>query len=172
MPCPTNHLTVGYKLVIAESFTQRSSVLALALQRIMHSLFASLVRACQLYYPTSPNLWFELHQVYLLARKTICIRSKFAMTYSIPLQNKTWKPHTQLCSITKLLTHQSNASKRHCHLSQCAAKLVPSRDHTKCRLTQQKHVFVVNLHSDAPPRYKELMAEANGQALPVLTHKT
>src|SRR5690606_5544941 len=26
-------------------------------------------------------------------------------------------------------------------------------------------LFVVNLHSDTPPRYKELMAETNGQAL-------
>ncbi len=74
-----NHLTVGYKLVIADIFQQRSSILALALQRTMHSLFASLVRSSQLFYPTPANLWFEVHRsVYLLARKhnlhTIAIR--------------------------------------------------------------------------------------------------
>ncbi len=73
-----NHLTVGYKLVIADIFQQRSSILALALQRTMHSLFASLVRSSQLFNPTPANLWFEVHQVYLLARKhnlhTIAIR--------------------------------------------------------------------------------------------------
>lgn len=158
-----NHLTVGYKLVIAESFTQRSSVLALALQRTMHSLFASLVRACQLYYPTPPNLWFELHQVYLLARKhnlhTVEIRDD--LLDSIAEQN------VEAAYSCALLLSCSRINQMRQNDIAILANVLPSWCHlaTIQNADLPSSLFIVNLHSDAPPRYKELMAEANGQAL-------
>ena len=44
-----NLLTVGYKLIIADTMQQRTPILALALQRTAHSMFVSLVRTYQLY---------------------------------------------------------------------------------------------------------------------------
>ncbi len=158
-----NHLSVGYKLVIADTLTQRSSILALALQRTMHSLFASLVRASQLYYPTPPNLWFELHQVYLLARKhnlhTVGVRDNLLDAIAEQSVEAAYNCALLLsCSRINQMRQSDIAILAHvlpswCHLATLQNADLPSS------------LFVVNLHSDAPPRYKELMAEASGQAL-------
>ncbi|MCK9534564.1 MAG: molecular chaperone [Pseudomonas sp.] len=152
-----NHLTIGYKLVIADSLEQRGTILALALQRSMHSMFASLVRTYQLYYPAPRLFWLELHQVYLLARKN--------------------NLHTQPISETLLsnISEQSIESAYRCALLlSCArinqmrqsdiallARILPSWSHLSAlqNVELASSLFVVNLNSDAPPRYKELIAE-------------
>lgn len=158
-----NHLSVSYKLVIADSFKQRSSILALALQRTMHSLFASLVRACQLYYPTPPNLWFELHQVYLLARKhnlhTVEIRDTLLGDIAEQSVEAAYSCALLLsCSRINQMRQSDIAILANMLPSWCHLAALQNADLTSS-------LFVVNLHSDTPPRYKELMAEANGQAL-------
>jgi len=68
-----NHLAVGYKLIIARVAAQnnreRNQLLAVALQRAIHSLCGPLIRANQLYCPVPEGLWLELHQLYQIARK-------------------------------------------------------------------------------------------------------
>ncbi|MDY0249090.1 MAG: molecular chaperone [Pseudomonas sp.] len=158
-----NHLSVGYKLVIADTFTQRSSILALALQRTMHSLFASLVRACQLYYPTPPNLWFELHQVYLLARKhnlhTVAIRDG--------LLDAIVEQSVEAAYSCALLLSCSRINQMRQSDIAILANVLPSWCHLAAiqNADLASSLFVVNLHSDAPPRYKALMADANGHTL-------
>ncbi len=158
-----NHLSIGYKLVIADTFQQRSSLLALALQRTMHSLFSSLVRACQLYYPTPPNLWFELHQVYLLARQhnlhTVAIRDS-------SLNNIT-EQSTEAAYSCALLLSCSRINQMRQNDIAILANTLPSWCHLAAiqNADLPSSLFIVNLQSDAPPRYKELITEASGQVL-------
>lgn len=158
-----NHLTVGYKLVIADIFHQRSSILALALQRTMHSLFASLVRSSQLFYPTPANLWFEVHQVYLLARRhnlhTIAIRD--------PLLNDISEQSVEAAYSCALLLSCSRINQMRQSDIAILANILPSWCHLAAiqNADLPSSLFIVNLHSDAPPRYKALIAETSGQAL-------
>src|SRR5690554_6578916 len=157
-----NHLSVGYKLSIADTFQQRSSILALALQRTMHSLFASLVRSSQLFYPTPPNLWFEVHQVYLLARKhnlhTIAIRDTLLSDIS--------EQSVEAAYSCALLLSCSRINQMRQSDIAILARALPSW----CQLaTLQKaeldsSLFNVNLNSDAPPRYKELIEQKQLQS--------
>jgi len=66
-----NHLAVGYKLIVVRVASQpghdRQQLLAVALQRAIHSLGALLLRSMQLYGPAPQGLWLELHQLYQLA---------------------------------------------------------------------------------------------------------
>lgn len=152
-----NHLTMGYKLVITDVFQQRNATLALALQRTAHSMFVSLVRAYQLYYPAPPLFWLELHQVYWLARKN--------------------NIHTQLINDTLLgnISEQSIEAAYSCVLLLSCSRINQMRQGdiailartlpSWCQLaTLQKveldcSLFVVNLNSDSPPRYKELIEQ-------------
>ena len=158
-----NHLSTGYKLVIAETFQQRSSLLALALQRTMSSLFSSLVRACQLYYPTPPNLWFELHQVYLLARHhnlhTVAIRDNSLSGIS--------EHSTEAAYSCALLLSCSRINQMRQNDIAILANVLPSWCHLAAIQNPDlpSSLFIVNLHSDNPPRYKELITEASGQVL-------
>ena len=66
-----NHLAIGYKLIVTQEaqpfIRERGQIMALAIQRAMHSMFGPLVRASQLYCPMPEGLWLELHQLYRLA---------------------------------------------------------------------------------------------------------
>lgn len=157
-----NHLTVGYKLVIVDTFQQRSSILALALQRTAHSMFISLVRAYQLYYPAPPLFWLELHQVYWLARKnnihTQPIRDAL-------LDNISEQSIEAAYSCVLLLSCSRINQMRQSDIA-ILARALPSW----CQLaTLQKaeldsSLFNVNLNSDAPPRYKELIEQEQLQS--------
>lgn len=152
-----NHLTVGYKLVIADSYQQRSSILALALQRTVHSMFVSLVRAYQLYYPAPPYLWLELHQVYWLARQknlhTLAIRDSLLVNIS--------EQSVEAAYSCALLLSCSRINQ----MRQSDIAILASTLPSWCQLATLQNadlpssLFVVNLNSDAPPRYKELTAQ-------------
>jgi len=157
-----NHLTAGYKLVIADVFQQRSSILALALQRTAHSMFVSLVRAYQLYYPAPPLFWLELHQVYWLARKN--------NLHTQPIQD----------ALLDNITEQSIEAAYNCVLLLSCSRINQMRQSdisilartlpSWCQLaTLQKaeldsSLFVVDLNSDSPPRYKELIEQEQIQS--------
>lgn len=157
-----NHLSNGYKLVIAGSLEKGNSVLLLALQRALHSMFASLVRAYQLYYPAPAHLWFELHQIYVLARRH--------------------KLHTQAVGDTLLpqVTEQSVEAAYCCALLLSCARINQMRKNDIALLAQAlpgwsqlatlqsaelpSSLFILNLNSDAPPRYKTLISQNQSPA--------
>ena len=158
-----NHLSVGYKIAIAEIFNQRSSLLALALQRTVQSFFSALVRSSQLYYPTPPNLWFELHQAYLLARKhnlhTVAVRDS--------LLNGISEESVEAAYSCALLLSSSRINQMRQSDIAILATVLP---HWSSLAAIQSaglpsSLFIINLHSDEPPRYKELMTESSEQAL-------
>lgn len=66
-----NHLAVGYKVVIIESLSLKSSeankLRIQATHRALCELSGNLLRCFQLYYPTPKDLWRELHQLHMLA---------------------------------------------------------------------------------------------------------
>lgn len=157
-----NHLTTGYKLVLIDSVQQPNSMLALALQRTMHSMFASLVRTYQLYYPAVTNFWLELHQIYWLARKnnlhTQPIRDTLLghineqsveAAYSCALLLSCSRINQMRQSDISIVAHTLPSW---CHLATLQNADLPSS------------LFIVNLNSDAPPRYKELIAEDSSPA--------
>lgn len=157
-----NHLTTGYKLVIADSYQQRSSVLALALQRTTSSMYASLVRAYQLYYPAPALFWLELHQVYLLARKnnlhTQSIRDAL-------LDNVNEQSVETAYSCVLLLSCARINQMRQNDIA-ILARALPSWAHlaTLQNADLDSSLFIVNLNTDAQPRYKELMEQEHIQS--------
>lgn len=152
-----NHLTSGYKLVIVDSLEQRSSVLVLALQRTLHSMFAALVRAYQLYYPAPPHFWSELHQVYALARQhnlhTQAVRD--ALLPQISEQSV-----TAAYSCVLLLSCARINQMRKSDIALLADSL-PSWSRLSVLQSPElsSSLFVLNLNSDAPPRYKTLITQ-------------
>lgn len=66
-----SHLAIGYKQIvvrIAPRFSKdRAPLLTHALQRAMHCLNGTLIRATELYSPVPEGLWLELHQLYRIA---------------------------------------------------------------------------------------------------------
>ena len=66
------HLANGYKLVVLRALRKADDkevrvALATALHRAITALGDTLLRCCQLYFPTPRHLWLELHQLFLLA---------------------------------------------------------------------------------------------------------
>ncbi len=157
-----NHLTMGYKLVISEIYQQRSSILTLALQRTAHSMFVSLVRAYQLYYPAPPLFWLELHQVYWLARKN--------NIHTQPVRDDQLDNISELSieavySCVLLLSCSRINQMRQSDIA-ILARVLPRW----CQLANLQNaeldssLFVVNLNSDSPPRYKELIEQEKIQS--------
>jgi hypothetical protein len=66
-----NHLAIGYKIVVLETLSQKTSEAAklrtIATHRALTELSGNLLRCFQLYFPTPPSLWQEIHQLYSLA---------------------------------------------------------------------------------------------------------
>jgi len=157
-----NHLTTGYKLVIIDSIAQRSSILAIALQRTLHSMYASLVRSYQLYYPAVSNFWLELHQVYWLARK----KNLHTQPIRDALLNTITEQSIEAAYSCALLLSCSRINQMRQSDIAIVAQTLPSW----CQLATLQNadlpssLFIVNLNSDAPPRYKELIAEDNNPA--------
>jgi hypothetical protein len=66
-----SHLAIGYKQIVVRitpRFSKdRAPLLTQALQRAMHCLNGSLIRATELYCPVPEGVWLELHQLYRIA---------------------------------------------------------------------------------------------------------
>lgn len=157
-----NHLTIGYKLVITDSSDKRGSVLALALQRALHSMFASLVRAYQLYYPAPPNFWLELHQVYILARQ----HNLHTQPIRDPLLSGVSQQSVEAAYCCVLLLSCARINQMRKNDIAVLAETLPSWSHLSVLQNTEldSSLFVVNLNSDAPPRYKKLVDEKHGAA--------
>ena len=156
-----NLLTVGYKLVIADTMQQRTPILALALQRTAHSMFVSLVRTYQLYSAAPALFWLELHQVYWLARKqslhSLAIRDSALAQVSEQSVEATYS-----CAL--LLSCSRINQMRQSDIA-ILARTLPSWSHlsTLQNASLDSSLFVIDLNSDAPPRYKELIEQDHVQ---------
>lgn len=152
-----NHLTAGYKLVITESFDKRSPVLALALQRALHSMFASLVRAYQLYYPAPAHFWLELHHLYVLARQ----HNLHTQPIRDPLLSGVSEQSAEAAYCCVLLLSCARINQMRKNDIAILAKTLPSWSHLSVLQNTElaSSLFIVNLNSDAPPRYKKLINE-------------
>lgn len=66
-----NHLATGYKTVVLDTLSMKSSEAAklrtIATHRALTELSGNLLRCYQLYFPTPKLLWREIHQLYTLA---------------------------------------------------------------------------------------------------------
>ncbi len=66
-----NHLATGYKIIVIETLSQKTSeaakLRAIATHRALTELSGNLLRCYQLYFPTPNGLWREIHQLYTLA---------------------------------------------------------------------------------------------------------
>lgn len=66
-----NHLAIGYKIIVIETLSQKTSeaakLRAIATHRALTELSGNLLRCYQLYFPTPNGLWREIHQLYTLA---------------------------------------------------------------------------------------------------------
>lgn len=151
------HLTTGYKLVIAGTQHQRTPILALALQRTAHSMFISLVRTYQLYFAAPPLFWLELHQVYWLARK----QSLHALAIRDPMLTNVREQSVEAAYCCALLLSCSRINQMRQSDIAVLARALPSWTHlaTLQNASLETSLFVVDLNSDAPPRYKELIEQ-------------
>lgn len=148
-------LSTGYKLVIAQSIEQSGPLLTQALQRAMHSIFMTLLRTYQQYQTAPQRAWFELHLLYIIARKKN-IHAQ-AVSESLLQGVTTQSPDAAYrcilllsCARTNQMRQSDIATVAHalpswCHLSNLQNPELESS------------VFIVHLNSDAAPSYKELL---------------
>lgn len=157
-----NHLSTGYKLVISDSSDKRGSVLALALQRTLHSMFVTLVRTYQLYYPAPPHFWLELHQVYILARQ----HNLHTQPIRDPMLSGVSQQSAEAAYCCVLLLSCARINQMRKNDIAVLAETLPSWSHLSVLQNAElaSSLFVVNLNSDAPPRYKKLVNEKHDSA--------
>ncbi len=154
-----NMLSTGYKLCIsqhqAQTQPQRNNILAYAIQRATQSLYSALARSYQLYYPVPAGLWFDLHQLYVLACKHNIQTAKLKDPLLGDLKEQSIE---QAYSCALLLGCARINQMRQRDISLLASTL----PHW-CHLASLQSVnaattlFVVAPHSDTPPRYKALL---------------
>ncbi|HKM36878.1 MAG TPA: molecular chaperone [Thiopseudomonas sp.] len=156
-----NHLTVGYKIAIVEALQQKHSVLALALQRAVHSMFISQVRTYQLYFTAPPLFWLELHQIYKIATKN---NMQSQLTRDPMLGTISEQSVESAYSCALLLSCARTNQMRQSDIA-ILANILPNW----VLLTKLQNadlpssLFVADLNHDAPPRYKELLERASSE---------
>lgn len=153
-----NHLAIGYKLIITRTINRsgkdREQLLAVALQRAMHSLYSPLIRASQLYCPVPEGLWLELHQLYQIAveqhMQSLVIRD--------PLARQTQGLSTQQTySMALLLGCARTNQMRQSGIARLAEALEPWSALVRLQPGDQpSSLFVLAPQVDGPPRYKSL----------------
>lgn len=153
-----NHLTVGYKLIVAHSMErsskERDQLLAVALQRACHSLCGSLVRASQLYCPVPEGLWLELHQLYQIG----CRQRLQRLAIRDPLAHHARGLSLEQSYITALLLGCARTNQmRQGNIARLAEALEAWS--TLVRLQEgdePSSLFAVAPQVDGPPRYRSL----------------
>lgn len=162
-----NHLAIGYKQIvirIAPRFSkERGPLLSTAVQRAMHGLNGSLIRASQLYCPVPEGLWLELHQLYQIA-------SQHGLQHSaIPdeLASQTRSLSIEQTYVVALLMGCSRCNQlRQNHIARLAEVLEPWSQWVKLQpTTQASSLFAINPNLDAPPRYKASFDSEQQEAL-------
>jgi hypothetical protein len=163
-----NHLAIGYKQIVmrvAPRFNkERGPLLSTALQRAMHALNSSLIRASQLYCPVPEGLWLELHQLYRVA-------SQHGLQHSaVPdeLASQTRNLSVEQTYVVALLMGCSRCNQlRQNHIARLAEVLEPWSQWVKLQpTTQAASLFAIDPKVDAPPRYQtSFSAEQQGSLL-------
>lgn len=154
-----SHLATGYKLVALSALeklerkrepeTQR--IATVAIHRAITELTGNLLRSTQLYLSTPPNLWLELHTLYLLA-----IEQQLTGPVSDELARFAPKSTVEEAYIRALLLATCKPNKLRqseiaqiCQLSELWAPLVKLR-----QFSGSGELFVFDLSRDAPPTYR------------------
>ncbi len=168
-----NHLANGYKLVISRNVIKSSKeskqLLTIALQRAIHSLCGPLVRASQLYCPVPEGLWFELHQLYLIAKqrglKNIVVRDPLAR-HSQGLSVEQNYIVAALMGCSRCNQMRQNAIGRVAEALEQWSTLVNIEDGN-----DPESLFAVATQLDGPPRYTSLFQKKDLQvAIGIDTH--
>ncbi|WP_434456967.1 molecular chaperone [Stutzerimonas urumqiensis] len=157
-----SHLATGYKLIVARLASTpdkpRPQLMAVALQRALHSLRGPLVRACQLYCPVPEGLWLELHQLHRIAveRELSRLVVKDDLVRHAPGLSV---EHTYLASL--LLGCARLNQIRQGHIACIAEALEAWAPLARLRpAVERTSTFVVPVRIDAPPRYRAQLSES------------
>lgn len=155
-----NHLAVGYKLIVVRVASQpghdRQQLLAVALQRAIHSLGALLLRSMQLYGPAPQGLWLELHQLYQLAVE----QSTERLLLRDPLARHAQGLSAEQSYLATLLLGCARCNQlRQQNITRLAAALEAWSALVSLQpATAANSLFLFSPQVDGPPRYRSLFA--------------
>ncbi|MBB2493736.1 molecular chaperone [Aquipseudomonas ullengensis] len=156
-----NHLAIGYKLIITQEAPRlskdRIQLLAVALQRAIHSLCGPLVRASQLYCPVPEGLWLELHQLYRIARQHNLQNAQ--VSDSLARNGKSLSPEQTYIAALLLGCSRCNQM-RQSSIARLAEALESWSTLASLHAADEPYsLFVISPQQDGPPRYKSLFTE-------------
>lgn len=162
-----NHLAVGYKQIVvrqAESNPkERSTLMAIALERATHALNGPLVRAALLYCPVPEGLWVELHQLYLVAVDQKV--QQVPVADDLAAHVKALSPEQAYVAALLLGCSRCNQM-RQSSIARLAEAVQAWSAHARLQpALAETSLFAVSPALDAPPRYKSLFAEAQWPSL-------
>ncbi|MEZ1317159.1 molecular chaperone [Pseudomonas fluorescens] len=150
------HLAMGYKQIIvriAPRFSKdRAPLLTQALQRAMHGLNGSLVRATELYSPVPDGLWLELHQLYRIA----CTHRLQRLNVRDELASQTQNLSIEQTYLAALLLGAARCNQlRQSQIARLAEVLEPWSQRLKLEpQTSASGLFAVAPALDVGPRYR------------------
>lgn len=154
-----SNLAIGYKLVVLATLDKLAHKrepeplrqATTAAHRAITELTGNLLRATQLYLSTPPNLWLELHTLYLLSTE-----QQLTTPVSDVLARHTEKSTIEEAYIRALLLATCKPNKLRqseiaqiCQLSELWAPLIRLRE-----FSGEGELFVFDLSRDAPPTYR------------------
>lgn len=148
------HLAIGYKQIvvrIAPRFSKdRAPLLTHALQRAMHCLNGTLIRATELYAPVPEGLWLELHQLYRIA----CTHRLQDQSLRDPLASQTQTISIEQTYTVALLLGAARCNQlRQNQIARLVEVLEPWSKWLKLQ-TQASGLFAVAPELDIGPRYR------------------
>lgn len=155
-----SNLANGYKLVVLAALEKLARkrepeglrVASVAAHRAITELTGNLLRSTQLYLNTPPNLWLELHTLYLLSAE----QQLLILPVGDELSRHAEKTTVEEAYIRALLLATCKPNKLRqseiaqiCQLSEIWAPLVRLRE-----FSGSGELFVFDLSKDAPPTYR------------------
>lgn len=158
-----NMQTIGYKICLKQAGQNSSNISIVANQRAIHSLYCSLARAYQLYYPVPSGLWLDMHQLYLMAHRQKYQQRKI----KDPLQPELEENSIENTYKSALLLGCARINQmRQSDIIQIAT-LIPHWSALASLLNAESPdaIFVIAPQSDNPPRYKALLNLKNTGSL-------
>lgn len=155
--------TTGYKICIDQAGQNANAAFIISIQRAIHSLYSSLVRAYQLYYPVPAGLWQDLHQLFQLAQKHRAHQRKL----KDPLHPELSENNIENAYICALLLGSARINQMRQSDIVLVASLIPYWAHMADLLDFESNeaIFVIAPQSDNPPRYKALLNLKNTSGL-------
>ncbi len=162
-----NHLAIGYKLIVTQEaqpfIRERGQIMALAIQRAMHSMFGPLVRASQLYCPMPEGLWLELHQLYRLATQLNLHQQQVREPQA--LHRDSLSPEQTYIQTLMLGCARTNQM-RQSGIARVAEALEQWSDLVTLQSAElDSSLFAFSSAVDGPPRYKTLFPSASLNSL-------